>query len=470
MIKTLLIAGTIYIALLITFTLLTKTKEKDSKTYFLAGANLGSVLGLFTFAATLFSTFTLLGMPDFFRVHGVGAWIFLAVSDMVMVFGILWIGYYLRKKTKGQDYLGMAGFMERCYESRFAGIVALLGAFIFLIPYVAIQIRGVAIFLTEAFVNGPAIWVYAVGIVVIMLIYSEIGGLKAIIYSDTLQGILLLIVIWIIGIRCLNEMGGLTATFEKVSQQNEALLSVPGPRGLFDFQFLFSSMVAICMIPFTQPQVSTRLIIMKNERSLFRTAIGLGTFAILVILPTVFLGMYGAINYPDASTAEFLGNTLVHDQPGFLGAFVLIGLVAAAISTADSQIFALGGETRSMLRGDDKKMVGQARISILVFAFLSLVFALLSSDELVLLARASFAGTALLAPMIFVGIFYDRSKFLVSLPWLTLGAILAMIMSQLGLIGQTIAGIRLDLLLLALLAILAIVLISIDRQRATESA
>jgi SSS family solute:Na+ symporter len=162
-------------------------------------------------------------------------------------------------------------------------------------------------------------------------------------------------------------MGGLTATFEKVSQQNEALLSVPGPRGLFDFQFLFSSMVAICMIPFTQPQVSTRLIIMKNERSLFRTAIGLGTFAILVILPTVFLGMYGAINYPDASTAEFLGNTLVHDQPGFLGAFVLIGLVAAAISTADSQIFALGGETRSMLRGDDKKMVGQARISISIF-------------------------------------------------------------------------------------------------------
>jgi SSS family solute:Na+ symporter len=201
MIKTLLIAGTIYIALLITFTLLTKTKEKDSKTYFLAGANLGSVLGLFTFAATLFSTFTLLGMPDFFRVHGVGAWIFLAVSDMVMVFGILWIGYYLRKKTKGQDYLGMAGFMERCYESRFAGIVALLGAFIFLIPYVAIQIRGVAIFLTEAFSNGAAVWVYAVGIVVIMLIYSEIGGLKAIIYSDTLQGILLLIVIWIIGIR-----------------------------------------------------------------------------------------------------------------------------------------------------------------------------------------------------------------------------------------------------------------------------
>ncbi|MCB0668330.1 MAG: sodium:solute symporter family protein [Saprospiraceae bacterium] len=465
MTKTLFFAGAIYIGLLVVFTLVTKSKEKDSKTYFLAGANLGSFLGLFTFAATLFSTFTLLGMPDFFRTHGVGAWIFLAVSDMVMVFGILAVGYYLRRKTKGQEYLGMSGFMERCYESRLAGIVAFVGAFIFLIPYVAIQIRGVAIFLVEAFENGPPLWVYALAIVVIMLIYSEIGGLKAIIYSDTLQGILLLIVIWIIGIRCLNEMGGLAGTFQKIGAQNEALLSVPGPKGLFNFQFLFSSMVAICMIPFTQPQVSTRLIIMKSEKSLFRTAIGLGTFAILVILPTVFLGMYGALNYPEASTSEFLGRTLVHDQPGFLGAFVLIGLVAAAISTADSQIFALGGETRSLLQGEDRSMVNRARISILVFAALALIFALLSSDELVLLARSSFAGTALLAPMIFTGIFYDRSRFLVSIPWVTLGAIFVMILSQLDFIGSVVGGVRVDLLLLIILSLYALLQIGIDKQR-----
>jgi SSS family solute:Na+ symporter len=468
MIKTLFFAGAIYILLLVTFTLLTKSKEKDSKTYFLAGGNLGTFFGLFTFAATLFSTFTLLGMPDFFRTHGVGAWIFLAVSDMVMVFGILWIGYYLRKKTRGQEYLGMAGFMEKCYESRLAGIVAFLGAFIFLIPYVAIQIRGVAIFLDEAFTDGPALWVYAVGMVVIMLIYSELGGLKAIIYSDTLQGILLLVVIWVIGIICLNKMGGLSATFEQIRQQNEALLSVPGPKGLFNFQFLFSSMVAICMIPFTQPQVSTRLIIMKSERSLFRTAIGLGTFAILVILPTVFLGMYGALYYPEASTSEFLGRTLIHDHPGFLGAFVIIGLIAAAISTADSQIFALGGETRSLLRGEDKSMVARARVAILVFAALSLIFALLSSDELVLLARASFAGTALLAPMIFTGIFYDRSRFLVSLPWLTTGAIIFSILSQLHLMAESVAGIRVDLFLLGVLTIYALVIIQIDKSRTKD--
>ncbi len=457
MLRTLLIVGLIYLSLLVSFTLITSRKEKNSKNYFMAGSNIGAFLGLFTFAATLFSTFTLLGMPDFFRTHGVGAWIFLAVSDLVMVFAVLWIGYYLRKKTRGSQYLGMAGFMQQCFQSKLAGYVAFLGAFIFLIPYVSIQIRGVAIFLVQAFPSGPPMWIYAVVMVIVMLIYSEIGGLKAIIYSDVLQGILLLIVIWIIGLICLDRMGGIGQMFSSIQNQNEALLSTPGPSGLFTFQFLFGSMVAIVMIPFTQPQVSTRLIIMKDTKALFRMAIGLGTFAILVILPTLFLGMYGALNYPDASTSEFLGNTLIHDQMQFLGAFVIIGLIAAAISTADSQIFALGGETRSLLKGEDKAMIKRARISIVIFAVLALIFALLSSDQLVLLARASFAGTSLLAPMIFTGIFYDHSSQIKSIPLLTLVAIIILVLSQLGLIASSFFGIRLDLLLLIVLTVVSLV-------------
>ena len=464
MIKTLLVAGAIYVGLLVLFSQLTKTKNKTTHNYFMAGSNLGSLLGLFTFAATLFSTFTILGMPDFFRAHGIGAWIFLALSDAVMVFGIMGLGYYFRKKAKQHEYMGMAGFMRDCYQTPLAGFVAFLGAFIFLIPYVAIQIRGVAIFLNQAFPDAVPLWIWALAIVLIMLMYSEIGGLKAIIYSDTLQGILLLIVIWIIGISCLTNMGGIEPMFQQIEVANKELLSVPGPNGLFDFQFLFGSMIAITLLPFTQPQISTRLIIMKDQKSLFRMAIGVGTFAILVILPTLFIGMYGAIKYPDASTSDFLGNTLLYDQNGFIAALVLIGLIAAAISTADSQIFALGGETRSLLKGEDKKMIGLARISIVIFALLSLVFALLTSDELVLLARTSFAGTSLLAPMIFTGLFSKKPGHLKIIPMATFGAIILFICAQLGLINNTIGGLRMDLFLLLILSLISIIAVWILKE------
>ncbi len=457
MLPTLIVAIIIYVGVLILFSRLASRGERNSKTYILAGSNLGSVLGLFTFAATLFSTFTLLGMPDFFRTHGVGAWIFLMISDAVMVFGIIWIGYTFRKKTAGANYFGMSGFMRQQFQSDLAGVTAFLGASIFLIPYVAIQIRGVAVFLHAAFPEALPMWAWAVGIVVVMIIYSEVGGLKAIIYSDVLQGILLLLAIWIIGYKCLSYFGGIEAMFDRIAEQNEALLSTPGPKGLFDFQFLFGSMVAIVLIPFTQPQVSTRLVIMRSNRSLYRMAVGLGVFAFLIILPTVFMGMYGAILYPDATVAEFLNKTYVSDQANLLGAIVLIGLIAAAISTSDSQLFALGGEIRSLLKGsNDQQMLLVTRIWIAVFAILSLIFALLSSDQLVLLARTSFAGTALLAPMIFTGIFAADATKSKLLPLATLIGIAVLIASLLNLIPNILLGIRMDLLLLGVLTLIAL--------------
>lgn len=439
--------------LLIFVSMKARRGSRDSGQYLMAGSNLSAVLGFFTFAATLFSAFTILGMPDFFRTHGVGSWMFIAISDAVMVFGIIWVGYYFRKKIKSENYFGMAGLMRQQYGSRFAGYVIFFGAFIFLVPYVAIQIRGVAIFFHQVFPELAPVWVWATGMVVVMLLYSETGGLKAIIYSDVLQGILLLIAIWILAWVCIGKIGGLEAMFSKVEASNPALLSVPGPKGLFDFQFLLGSMIGIMMLPFTQPQVSIRLVIMRNRFAMYRMAVGIGFFAILVILPTVFLGMYGAVLYPDASTSEFLGNTLINDQPRFIAAFGMIGLLAAALSTADSQIFALGAEMRSLMRGDDARLLRTTRIAIGFFAVTALVFALLTSDQLVLLARTSFTGTSLMAPMIFMGVFHPNALNFKGLPVITAVALLVFISSQLGWVPVKIFQIRLDLMLIGLLGL-----------------
>ena len=131
-------------------------KTKSAEDYIMAGSRLGVMVGMLTFAATLFSTFTLLGMPDYFRTHGVGSWIFLAIADAAMFF---------------------------------------------------------------------------------------------------------LILIWIIAIGCVRSLGGVEAMFAQVRETNEALLSIPGPKGLLTPQFLIASFFAIVLIPVTQPQVTTRLAI-----------------------------------------------------------------------------------------------------------------------------------------------------------------------------------------------------------------
>ena len=149
--------------------------------------------------------------------------------------------------------------------------------------------------MVSAFPDFIPVWGWSIGIVFVMLIYSELGGLKAIIYADSLQGTLLLIVVWIVAFNCLNEVGGWNELFESVANVNRDLLSTPGPKGLLSPQFLIASALAILMIPVTQPQLSTRLVIMKNYNALKRMATAVGFFAMLVILPTIIIGMYGAM-------------------------------------------------------------------------------------------------------------------------------------------------------------------------------
>ncbi len=447
-----IIASVVYLGILIFLVRRTRLKEKTTSNYLLGGGNIGFVIGLFTTAATLFSAFTVVGMPDFFRTHGVGAWIFLAVSDTMMVYALLRVGEILRRKARKLDFKGMSGLMATTYETKLAGYVAFGGAVIFLIPYIAVQISGISIFLNAAFPDAIPVWAWSLIIVGIMIVYSETGGLRAIMYNDTLQGILLFVTIWIIGWNCIDHFGSITSMFEKVASVKEELLSVPGPKGLFTAQFFIISAIAIISLPFTQPQISTRVVIMKSSKALRKMAIGLGVVAILVILPTMFMGMYGAVLYPDATTQEFIGHVLLYDQASGVAALGLIGLIAAAISTSDSQIFALGSELRSLLNLDDKKAISITRIFIMVFGLLALIFSIVSTEHLVLLARTSFTGTAMMGPMILVGILSGK-KLSKLMPIVTLLALVVFILSKMGMVPSQIWLLQTEIVLFSVLAL-----------------
>ena len=450
------ILGAIYVGMLAYVALSSYKKNKSAEDYLLAGSNIGIILGFLTFAATLFSTFTLLGMPDFFRLNGIGAWIFLAVSDGGMIFLVLWWGYHLRKKVAEKGFNGVAGLLTKCYDNKWAGYVSFIGVFLFLIPYVAIQIRGIAIFMTAVFPEALPSWGWSIAIVALMLLYSETGGLKAIMHADAIQGLTLLIVTWIIGIGCVEYFGNLENMFDQVEAANAELLSVPGPNNLFTPQFLIASFLVILMIPVTQPQLTIRLVIMRNLKTTHMMAVAVGIFAILIILPTAFIGMYGALRYPDAATSDFLSQVLLYEQPDFIAAIAVVGLLAAGLSTTDSQIFALGTELRSLMKGDEKKVLKIARFGIFGFAIIAMIFSILASDQLVMLARVSFAGTAMLAPMILTGVLTKKTmgnEIIIA----TALALTAFVLSLLGVLPSEVGPVRMDLFLLVSLGLFSLI-------------
>ena len=421
------------------------------KSYRFADSNIGSVLGVLTFSATLFSTFTLLGLPDFFRNHGVGAWIFLGVTDMAMAFLALWFGLKVREKISVQEFESVSEMLAKTYHADWVRFIYWVGIFVFLLPYIAIQIKGVSGFLSVAFPLDIPNWSWSLFILLAILIYSHLGGLKAIIYNDAIQGIILLSITLLIAAICLDQMGGWNSMFEQIEERNPKLLSIPGPTGLLNTQFLIASFLTIVLMPISQPQLFTRFTVMRDERSMIEMLLGMSVFVFLIITPTIAIGMYGAINYPDLSAGEFWVNTFVNDQPEIIGALAVLGLLAAAMSTADSQLFALESEVSPTIQTHSFR-----KLPSLIFAIMAFGLAVLSSSELVLLATVSFAGTSLLAPMILLAILSkDGEHPPLLIPVVCGGSLLIYLESLLsGFVPQVIFGYSLELLLLTLNAII----------------
>lgn len=458
-----------FIALLVLASIKSYQKNRSSQEFMLASSSIGVFLGFMTFSAALFSAFTFQGMPDFFRNHGVGAWIFLGFSDGVMVFFILWFGSKLRKKAKEKGFKGIAGLMVDCYGTKWVGYALFLSSFIFLIPYAAIQIRGISVFFDAAFPGFLPKWGWSAILVIVMILYAEIGGFKAMVYSDAIQGTILLVVLWLIAAASISRLGGISNMFDQVKASNESLLSCPGPNGMFSWQFLLGSMIAIVMIPVTQPQLSTRLVVMKNLSSMKKMAYSVGIFAIVIILATVFIGMYGAVKYPDATSQEFWGKALLFDQLAPVAGLAVVGLFAACLSTTNAQIFALGNELRSLLPGSEKQTLTLTKVFLFVFSILVMIFATLMSDEIALLARVSFTGTSMFAPVVLAAVILKGKPGKELIP-VSLIALIIYLLSLAGIISDKVGSLKLDILLYIILSVFGFISITISKRKQNKLA
>ncbi len=442
----------VYLAVLITLAVIGNRKNKgDEHQFFLAGGNLGTIIGFLTFFATLYSTFILIGMPNFFRVHGVGTWIFLGVTDMVLAVFTLWLSLKLRERIASREFRSITDLLRETYGS-YGLLVYVTGLVIFLVPYIAIQIKGASGLLANVVPYDVPQWTWAVIILMLMYVYSSIGGLRGIMYCDALQGIMLFTVIWIMAAIILVNFGGIGKLIQSVQATEPALLSTPGPKGLLSVQWLLVGFISIVLLPVSQPQLTSRLSILKGLNERRKVPVLHASFTFLLLIAGLIIGLYGAVAIPATTAPEFIGK-LILEQNAAIGAIALIGILAAAMSTSDSQFFALGCEINNAFAKFSSKLkvspIVFVKIIILVFCVASFIVAIKSSQGLISLAVSGFMGTALMAPMVLVSILFKRRSFGVLIPIVTVFSLVIFLTSLFGLAPKTLGGIRTDLILLA---------------------
>lgn len=168
-------------------------KQKDVDDFFVGGRRMPWFAVGLSILATLFSTLSYLGMPGETIKNGMGVFMgYLAVPFSMAVVTLLWIPFFMRLRlTSAYEYL----------ELRFSYPVRLIGASLFVLlrlGWMSMVIFAASMALDRVkgpdltFLPGPDIywWIGLVG--VIAAIYTAVGGIQAMIWTDVLQCLLLL--------------------------------------------------------------------------------------------------------------------------------------------------------------------------------------------------------------------------------------------------------------------------------------
>ena len=386
--------------------------------FFVAGRTLGPVVGFLTWSATLFSAFTLVGLPGFFYTHGIGSWPFIAFADTFM--GVLFylIGRRLWRLSRERNLVTPVELLAVHYQSPALGLLAVAVSVLFLLPYLAIQMIGVGRLLEGATAGAVPYFAGTVLLLAVTVLYSELGGMRAVAWTDALQGSLFFLVFYLTAaLFVAREWGSVGALFQAVAERQPALLSIPGPRGYFTHATLISLFILIVGMPLTQPQLAIRFFVARSEGTLRRMTLASATFATLIVIPALLLGLGGAALFPGLASGDLILSTIVSRTlaPPLAG-LVVCAVVAAAMSTVDSQVLVLGSllakDGYAPLAGerDEARLLRVARVAMAACMLGAFLIALRPVPLIIQLSLLSFAGTLQLAPAYLGALFW---------PWAT---------------------------------------------------
>ncbi len=195
------VLGVYFLALIVVAVWVALQKHNNTEDYFLAGRNVGwFVIGASIFASNIGSEHVVglagtgfeSGTPmAHYELH---AWI-------VLLLGWLFLPFYIRSGA-----FTMPEFLEKRFDSRSRWFLSLFSLIAYVLTKVSVTIYAGGIVVSELL--GIPFWYGAIGVVLFTGIYTVVGGMKAVIYTETLQAVILILGSIIITYLGLQEVGG----------------------------------------------------------------------------------------------------------------------------------------------------------------------------------------------------------------------------------------------------------------------
>ena len=395
-----------------------RVAERTAEDYYLAGRTLGTVVLLFTTFATLLSAYTFFGGPD--TVYALGPeWILVMGLMDGVLFAVLWyvVGYKQWLVGRSGGYVTLGELLgDRFGSTGLRMFVAGVSLF-WLFPYVMLQQKGAGLALAGLTGGAVPLWVGAGAITLFMILYVVASGMRGVAWTDTLQGLFMLGLVWVALAWILSAVGGPGAATRALAESNPEYLALGG--GAYTPQFVLGTAAYIAFGVTMFPQINQRFFAARSKQVLQRTFALWPVLVLLLFVPAFMLGAWAAglgVTVPEGESV--LPVLLRTYTPTWFASLVIAGALAAMMSSSDSMLLSgasyLTRDLYRPLRGADRdsqpaRETLLARGGVAVFATLSFVASLYAPGTLVEIGNTAFGGFAQLALPVVVALYWPQT-------------------------------------------------------------
>ncbi len=446
-----------YLMLLMVLGIIANKQRKSHtlKDFYLAGGSLGSLVLLLTLYATQYSANTMLVTPAEVVNRGMGMILVLGYMTAIVVF-YLTFAPQLYHICRGQNFITPGDWFDYRFNmpslTLFANIILILVSINFLLS----QLMAMGHIANGVTDGQIPYWAGVVFLALIVILYESLGGMRAVAWTDVVQGIMLLA--GLVGIFL--AVGPDVTELETISHwliENEPeKIKVPDT----SFRVYWASTVVMLGLGgAVYPQVIQRIYAARSIKVLKQS---LGAMVYMPLVTVLILFLLGVISIPHFNQVEVVATDTV--LPTMLGhwskqsvlafaltVMVIIALLAAIMSTADSVLLSVSSIIakdilgKSILKGATQKQLtwwGKA-ISWIIMAIMVLT-ALQPQITLWGLIELKMQILVQVVPLFLLGIYYDNAHPKAMMAGLITGSLVVLITFLMG--WKTIGDIQTGLI------------------------
>ena len=347
-------------------------KYQGLNNYLTANRNIGLFSLTTSLTASALGAWILFGPASASTWGGIGAIIGYSLGTAFPMFFLIYLGKKIRKEfPQGSSLIE---FMRKKFGKSLFKLILLMTIF-YMFIFLCAEVTAVAVLIN--YISGTDLWITALIVLLSTLVYTLYGGLKASIFTDNIQMIVIGILLFISSIYIYSFTGS-QFSFDFIREKNPHLLSssyVPGyTAGLTFF-------IAVAATNLFHQGNWQRVYAAKNFETLRKSLL----ISFFIIIPIVFyMGFTGMVAFSiDSNVRPDLGffSLLLQEQTTLLSLLVVVLGLSLTISTVDTLINALS----SLIVVDGKatfnfkKKTNYLKLSKILILFLSIISFIVAS-------------------------------------------------------------------------------------------